>query len=75
LVVTDSERVDSTDVHACTDKLRAAFALHGITLPSLDVDLLSYAGRSMPPLVSLGAGNMRTAHALAAVLRKAAGGE
>jgi hypothetical protein len=63
------------DVHGCTDELRAALAAHGITLPSLGVDLVSYAGQTIPPLVSLGECNQPTARKLAEVLRKAAGGE
>ncbi|MFF5531248.1 hypothetical protein ACFY71_02035 [Streptomyces cinerochromogenes] len=62
------------DVTLCVEDLRAALALHGITLPSLRVDLPSFAGTYTPPagLVTLGNCNTATARALAAVLRKAA---
>ncbi|BCM66496.1 MULTISPECIES: hypothetical protein [Streptomyces] len=62
------------DVTLCVEELRGALALHGITLPSLGVDLPSFAGTYTPPagLVSLGNCNTTTARALAAVLRKAA---
>ncbi|MFD4525421.1 hypothetical protein ACFWP7_16145 [Streptomyces sp. NPDC058470] len=57
------------------DELRAALAVHGITLPSLRVDLPSFAGTYPPPagLVALGNCNTATARKLTAVLRKAAG--
>ena len=63
------------DVTLCVEDLRSALALHGITLPSLRVDLPSFAGTYAPPagLVTLGNCNTATARALAAVLRKAAG--
>ncbi|MET8559967.1 hypothetical protein ABZV75_04895 [Streptomyces flaveolus] len=62
------------DVTLCVEDLRAALALHGITLPSLRVDLPSFAGTYAPPagLVTLGNCNTATARALAAVLKKAA---
>ncbi|QJS12281.1 hypothetical protein HKX69_24665 [Streptomyces argyrophyllae] len=62
------------DVTLCVEDLRAALALHGITLPSLRADLPSFAGTYDPPagLVTLGNCNTATARALAAVLRKAA---
>ncbi|MFI0230819.1 hypothetical protein [Streptomyces sp. NPDC017086] len=62
------------DVIRCVEELRAALALHGITLPSLRVDLPSFAGTYDPPagLVTLGNCNTATAQALTAVLRKAA---
>ncbi|MGW2031892.1 hypothetical protein [Streptomyces spinosus] len=62
------------DVTLCVEDLRAALALHGITLPSLRADLPSFAGTYAPPagLVTLGNCNTATARALAAVLRKAA---
>jgi hypothetical protein len=60
------------DVTLCVEYLRSALALHGITLPSLRVDLPSFAGTYTPPagLVALGNCNTATANALAAVLRK-----
>lgn len=62
------------DVTLCVEDLRAALALHGITLPSLRADLPGFAGTYAPPagLVTLGNCNTATARALAAVLRKAA---
>jgi hypothetical protein len=61
------------DVPRCAEELRAALALHGLTFPSLGVELLSYAGAYAPPagLVALGNCNTATARALTAVLRKA----
>ncbi|MEU3954938.1 hypothetical protein ACIG54_17810 [Streptomyces achromogenes] len=62
------------DITLAVEELRAALALHGITLPSLRVDLPSFAGTYSPPagLVTLGNCNTATARALTAVLRKAA---
>jgi len=61
------------DVPRCAEELRAALALHGLTFPSLGVDLLSYAGTYAPHagLVALGNCNTATARALTAVLREA----
>lgn len=51
------------------ESLRAALAAHGITLPSLDLHLPSYAGRyDSPPLISLGNCNPATARRLAEAL-------
>ncbi|MBT2446275.1 hypothetical protein J7F03_04090 [Streptomyces sp. ISL-43] len=51
------------------DNLRAALLAHGITLPSLDLHLLSYSGRyTTPPLIALGNCNPATAQRLAAAL-------
>ncbi|MFJ8359834.1 hypothetical protein [Streptomyces sp. NPDC093984] len=62
------------DVTLCVEDLRAALALHGITLPSLRVDLPSLASTYAPPahLVALGNCNTDTAQALATALRKTA---
>ncbi|GGT37143.1 hypothetical protein [Streptomyces purpureus] len=61
------------EAHACFVDLRAALAEHGITLPSLGVDLVTYAARSDgPPLIALGNCNVTTARRLVDVLRKAA---
>ncbi|MFD4527639.1 hypothetical protein ACFWP7_27660 [Streptomyces sp. NPDC058470] len=67
-------RPTADDMTRCVAELRAALTLHGITLPSLRVDLPSYAGTYQPPagMVSLGNCNTATARALTAVLRKAA---
>ncbi|MFE5601401.1 hypothetical protein ACFQ8O_19700 [Streptomyces coelicoflavus] len=62
------------DTTRCVEELRAALALHGITLPSLGLDLPTFAGTYTPPvgLVSLGNCNAATARALTAALRRAA---
>ncbi|MGW4434764.1 hypothetical protein ACWELO_03105 [Streptomyces sp. NPDC004596] len=59
------------DVTLCVENLRAALALHGITLPSLREELASLAGTYTPRagLVALGNCNTATAQALAAALR------
>ncbi|MFB7463630.1 hypothetical protein ACFCZ1_08990 [Streptomyces sp. NPDC056224] len=50
-------------------ELRAALAAHGITLPSLDLHLPSYASsHRTPPLITLGNCNPATARLLAAAL-------
>ncbi|WSQ08582.1 hypothetical protein OG604_12840 [Streptomyces sp. NBC_01231] len=71
---TDEPPTVAADMTHCVQELRAALALHGITLPSLRVDLPTFAGTYAPPagLVALGNCNTVTARALAAVLRKAA---
>ncbi|KPI06050.1 hypothetical protein OK074_4274 [Actinobacteria bacterium OK074] len=58
----------------CVEELRAALALHGITLPSLTVDLPTFAARygPPPPLVALGNCDTATARELATALRKSA---
>ncbi|MFF5701787.1 hypothetical protein ACFY7H_04710 [Streptomyces sp. NPDC012794] len=49
--------------------LRAALAAHGITLPSLDLHLPSYASsHRTPPLITLGNCNVATARLLTAAL-------
>ncbi|WP_181802304.1 hypothetical protein [Streptomyces shenzhenensis] len=62
------------DVALCVEDLRTALAEHGISLPSLRVDLAGFAGTYSPPagLVALGNCNTATARALAAALRKTA---
>ncbi|GAA3963926.1 hypothetical protein GCM10022384_14960 [Streptomyces marokkonensis] len=62
------------DMTRCVEELRAALTLHGITLPSLRVDLPTFAGAYRPAegLVGLGNCNTATARALTAVLRGAA---
>ncbi|MBX7549744.1 ATP-binding protein [Streptomyces sp. NPDC004232] len=59
------------DITLCVDDLRAALSSHGITLPSLRVDLPSFAGAYRPPvgLVALGNCNAAMARRLAAALR------
>ncbi|MFJ3443239.1 hypothetical protein ACIPM2_18960 [Streptomyces sp. NPDC086081] len=61
------------EADACVEDLRVALAAHGITLPSLGVDLPSFASRCPTrPLIALGHCNLLTAKALAAALRKGA---
>lgn len=62
------------DMTLCAASLRAALAGHGITLPSLGVDLPSLAGSYRPPagLIALGNCNLETARRLTEVLREAA---
>ncbi|MCT9082113.1 ATP-binding protein [Streptomyces fulvoviolaceus] len=59
------------DTTLCVEELRDALAAHGITLPSLRVDLPGSAGTYRPPagLVALGNCNTATARRLLAVLR------
>ncbi|MGW0207730.1 ATP-binding protein [Streptomyces sp. NPDC003233] len=67
-----THRADSVfDTTLCVDDLRDALSAHGITLPSLRVDLPSFAGTYRPPagLVALGNCNAATARRLVAVLR------
>ncbi|MFD9814568.1 hypothetical protein [Streptomyces sp. NPDC059080] len=60
------------DVHDLAEQLRTALKDNGITLPSLGIDLPSFAGSYGVPLVALGNCNAATAHKLTEVLRKAA---
>lgn len=60
------------EVHASIEELRTALKDHGITLPSLGVDLPGFAAVHGFPLVALGNCNAATARRLAEVLRKAA---
>jgi hypothetical protein len=54
----------------CAEELRATLAAHGITLPSLGVDLPTFAARyPTRPLIALGNCNLLTARALIAALR------
>ncbi|GGS25341.1 hypothetical protein AB0E75_02780 [Streptomyces griseoviridis] len=64
-------RPQEDDLTRCVDELRAALAVHGITLPSLRADPLTYHG-AYAGLVALGSCNSDTARALTAALRKAA---
>ncbi|MFC8370009.1 hypothetical protein ACFUIT_18890 [Streptomyces sp. NPDC057239] len=62
------------DTETCVEQLRTALKANGITLPSLTVDLPTFAGAyAEAPLISLGNCNTSTARALTAALRKAAG--
>ncbi|MGW3009401.1 hypothetical protein ACWC9R_11250 [Streptomyces sp. NPDC001219] len=60
------------DVHDSAEELRTALQAHGITLPSLGVDLPGFAGVYSVSLVALGNCNAATARRLAEVLREAA---
>ncbi|MFE3775750.1 hypothetical protein [Streptomyces sp. NPDC059122] len=55
-------------VESVITELQEALARAGIVLPSLGLDLVSYAHRSMPPLVELGRCNMDTARRLTEAL-------
>ncbi|WP_326661219.1 hypothetical protein [Streptomyces sp. NBC_00385] len=71
----NDSQYETYDVGAAIDALRAALTAHGITLPSLGVDPLTFAARTTrPPLIALGNCNVETARRLAEVLRPAAGG-
>ncbi|AJC58460.1 MULTISPECIES: hypothetical protein [Streptomyces] len=56
------------EVETVIKELREALARAGIILPSLGLDPVSYAHRTMPPLVELGRCNMDTARRLAKAL-------
>ncbi|WP_308402039.1 ATP-binding protein [Streptomyces shenzhenensis] len=59
------------DTTLCVEELRDALAAHGITLPSMRVDLPSFAATygPSPGLVALGNCNVATARRLTALLR------
>ncbi|WP_369356638.1 hypothetical protein [Streptomyces sp. cg2] len=59
---------DCAEVESVIKELREALARAGIVLPSLGLDPVSYAHRSMPPLVELGRCNMDTARRLSKAL-------
>ncbi|MCY0956944.1 hypothetical protein [Streptomyces sp. H27-H5] len=62
---------DRLAIEALTE-LRSALTAHGITLPSLDLHLPSYAAtHRTPTLLALGSCNPATARALAATLNRA----
>ncbi|MFG2342294.1 hypothetical protein [Streptomyces yangpuensis] len=66
-----SDHTHDREAAAALDALRGALAAHGITLPSLDLHLPSYAGRyGTPPLITLGNCNAATAQRLATALAK-----
>ncbi|MFE6739192.1 hypothetical protein [Streptomyces tubercidicus] len=60
------------DVHQSAEELCTALKDHGITLPSLGVELPGFASVYGASLVALGNCNAATARSLAEVLRKAA---
>ncbi|MER6052993.1 hypothetical protein ABT168_37095 [Streptomyces sp. NPDC001793] len=59
---------DCAEVESVIKELREALARAGIVLPSLGLDPVSYAHRSLPPLVELGRCNTDTARRLAKAL-------
>lgn len=64
-----SDHPHDREATTALDNLRSALEGHGITLPSLDLHLLSYAGRyASPPLIALGNCNAATAQRLADAL-------
>ncbi|MBO8184720.1 hypothetical protein JW592_04410 [Streptomyces sp. DW4-2] len=65
---------EATPEEAC-DELKDALTAAGVKLPSLSVEVASYAGWSKPALIELGRCNVATARALAAALRSGAAGE
>jgi hypothetical protein len=66
--VTSSARREARET---VKELKDALAGHDITLPGLDVDVVSYTYATRAPLVELGRCNQETARALAAVLNNA----
>jgi hypothetical protein len=50
------------------NQLQAALATHGITFPSLDLDIVCLSGAHMRPLIELGRINLETARLLAQAL-------
>jgi hypothetical protein len=54
-------------------RLKRALAAHDIVLPSMDLDVLSYANHDDRQLVDLGRCNVRTALALIAALTSGRG--
>ncbi|MFE0606647.1 hypothetical protein ACFW2T_20855 [Streptomyces sp. NPDC058892] len=66
-----SDHPHDREAVAALDALRGALAAHGITLPSLDLHLPSYAGRyGTPPLITLGNCSATTAQRIASALAK-----
>ncbi|MGV4923881.1 hypothetical protein K2224_00365 [Streptomyces sp. BHT-5-2] len=59
---------DRAEVESVIKELQQALARAGIVLPSLGLDPVSYAHRSLPPLVELGRCNTDTARRLAKAL-------
>ncbi|ANZ18789.1 hypothetical protein SNOUR_27695 [Streptomyces noursei ATCC 11455] len=59
---------EHSGVETVIAELREALARAGIILPSLGLDPVSYAHRTMPPLVELGRCNTETARRLARAL-------
>ncbi|MFJ9620078.1 hypothetical protein [Streptomyces noursei] len=59
---------EHSDVETVITELREALARAGVILPSLGLDPVSYAHRTMPPLVELGRCNTDTARRLARAL-------
>ncbi|MFH8587344.1 hypothetical protein ACH4GP_23575 [Streptomyces celluloflavus] len=68
----DHDHDHHPDVPDCVGRLRAALEANGITLPSLGVDLPTFAGGWSTPLVALGNCNAETAQRLTEALVRAA---
>ncbi|MFJ4873698.1 hypothetical protein ACIP93_00530 [Streptomyces sp. NPDC088745] len=62
----------TAEAYALTDELAEILARHGITLPSLRVDLPSCTAVPARPLIELGRANATTVRLLVGVLDKAA---
>jgi hypothetical protein len=67
-VTTETARRDAS---AAFDELKKALVRHGIWLPDLDVDLVSYAHFAGRPLIQLGRISNEAAKALTGVLNRA----
>jgi hypothetical protein len=61
-------RMPDEDVDRICEGLREALGRVGVRLPSLGVDLVTYADPTAPPLVELGRCNLATARRLTAAL-------
>ncbi|MFM9368628.1 hypothetical protein [Streptomyces sp. Da 82-17] len=70
--MTDDKNALLQQAEAARDELNAALTAAGVVLPSLGVDVLSYADQHPLVLVELGRCNVPTAKALAAALRAGA---
>jgi hypothetical protein len=69
----DPTPASDDDVRDQVEQLRTALRANGITLPSLDVDPVSFAhAYATPSLVALGNCNLATARELTTALRRAA---
>lgn len=58
-------------IQDCVEELRAALADHGIKLPSLGIDLITYASDAPYPLIALGNCRLDIARRLIDVLQEA----
>jgi hypothetical protein len=67
----DMAPTEDKDAESACAELREALKAAGVCLPSLGLDITSYAWPGPPTLINLGRCNAKTAHALAAALRPA----